>query len=55
MNGFDYLRSLTIEQLALFLHNAEAMAVDMGAQSVESWIHWLRFGDEDELCSRGII
>lgn len=41
--NYDRLISKTPEELALFIHNAEAQAADIGgADTVESWINWLK-------------
>lgn len=41
-NG-DQIRSMTDEELALFIHNAEAQAADIGsADTVKSWLEWLK-------------
>ena len=39
----DRIRAMTDEELALFIHNSEAQAVDTGrADTVESWLDWLK-------------
>ena len=43
MTNYDLLISKTPEELALFIHNAEAQAADIGgADTVESWLDWLK-------------
>ena len=37
MNLYEAIVTMSQERLALFLHNIEAMAVDLGAQSKETW------------------
>lgn len=39
----DSIRGMTDEELALYIHNAEAQAADTGrADTVESWLDWLK-------------
>lgn len=39
----DRIRSMTDEELALFIHNAEAQAIDTEiASTVEGWLDWLK-------------
>lgn len=39
----DRIRTMPDEELALFIHNFEAQAADIGsADTVESWLDWLK-------------
>ncbi len=39
----DRVQAMSVEKLALFIHNAEAQAADIGrADTVESWLDWLK-------------
>ena len=43
VTNYDILVSKTPEELALYIHNAEAQAADTGrADTVESWLNWLK-------------
>ena len=37
MTLYEAITTMSQERLALFLHNIEAMAVDLGVQSKETW------------------
>lgn len=47
MTLYEAITTMSQERLALFLHNIEAMAVDLGVQSKETWQDNLT-GDFDE-------
>ena len=39
----DRIRAMSDEELALFIHNAEAQAIDTEiASTVEGWLDWLK-------------
>lgn len=45
----DRIRAMTDEELALYIHNAEAQAADTGsADTVDSWLDWLKSPVEEE-------
>lgn len=50
MNLYEAITTMSQEHLALFLHNIEAMAVDLGVQSKETWQDNLtgEFGESKE-------
>ena len=50
MNLYEAITTMSQENLALFLHNIEAMAVDLGVQSKETWQDNLieEFGEDKE-------
>ena len=50
---YDEIRAMSVEELALFIHNAEAQAIDTEiASTVEGWLDWLKQEAEDERTSR---
>lgn len=47
--NYDRLIFKTPEEIALFIHNAEAQAADIGsADTVESWLDWLKSSADKE-------